>query len=136
MPPTQAAHYLWGDNPFPEAIPAADYLRAHTAPGTPIAILGSEPEIYFYSHRHSATGYIYMYGLMEPQPYALRMQEELIHDLETRRPQYIVDADVSTSWLLRENSEARILDWWESYRPQHYALAQSFGDLGIYRRLD
>jgi hypothetical protein len=26
------------------------------------AILGSEPETYFYAHRHSATGYIYTYG--------------------------------------------------------------------------
>ena len=134
--PIEAARELWGDNPFPEAIPAADYLRAHTAPETPIAILGSEPEIYFYAHRRSATGYIYMYGLMEPQPYALRMQEELIHDLETRRPEYIVDVDVSTSWLMRENSATRILDWWDAYRPLHYTLAQSFGDLAIYKRSD
>jgi 4-amino-4-deoxy-L-arabinose transferase-like glycosyltransferase len=134
--PTEAARELWGDNPFPEAIPAAEYLRAHTSPGTPIAILGSEPEIYFYAHRHSATGYIYMYGLMEPQPYALRMQEELIHDLETSRPEYIVDVDVSTSWLMRDESATRIIDWWDAYRPLHYALAQSFGDLAIYRRID
>jgi 4-amino-4-deoxy-L-arabinose transferase-like glycosyltransferase len=134
--PTEAARELWGENPFPEAIPAAEFLRAHTAAETPIAILGSEPEIYFYAHRHSATGYIYMYGLMEPQPYALRMQEELIHDLETRRPQYIVDVDVSTSWLMRENSATRILDWWDAYRPLHYMPAQSFGDLAIYKRTD
>jgi 4-amino-4-deoxy-L-arabinose transferase-like glycosyltransferase len=134
--PTEAARELWGDNPFPEAIPAAEYLRAHTAPETPIAILGSEPEIYFYGHRHSATGYIYMYGLMEPQPYALRMQEELIRDLETSRPEYIVDVDVSTSWLMRDDSATRIIDWWDAYRPQHYALAKSFGDLAIYKRTD
>ncbi len=134
--PIEAARELWGENPFPEAIPAAEYLRTHTAAETPIAILGSEPEIYFYAHRHSATSYIYMYGLMEPQPYALRMQEELIRDLETRQPQYIVDVDVSTSWLMRENSATRILDWWEAYRPLHYANAQSFGDLVIYKRTD
>jgi hypothetical protein len=136
MTPVEAARYLWGDNPFPEAIPAAAYLRDHTAPGTPVAILGSEPEIYFYAHRPSATGYIYMYGLMEPQPYALRMQEELVHDLESRRPQFIVDVDVSTSWLRRENSSTRILDWWDAYHPLHYALDREFGDLAIYRRTD
>lgn len=136
MTPTQAARELWGDNPFPEAIPAAAYLRAHTAPETPIAILGSEPEIYFYAHRHSATGYIYMYGLMEAQPYALRMQEGLIHDVEASRPAYIVDVDVSTSWLTREDSATRIFDWWDAYRPLHYKLEQSFGDLAVYRRAD
>lgn len=98
--------------------------------------MGSEPEIYFYAHLHSVTGYIYMYGLMEPQPYALRMQEELIHDLQTRRPDYIVDVNVSTSWLTREDSATRLFDWWDAYRPLHYALAKSFGDLAIYRRTD
>ncbi len=134
--PVQASRELWGENPFPEAIPAAAYLRANTSPQTSIAILGSEPEIYFYSHRHSATSYIYMYGLMEPQPYALRMQEELIRDIETRRPEYIVDVDVSMSWLMRENSATRILDWWEEYCPAHYELAQSFGDLAVYKRVN
>ena len=136
MTPTEAARYLWGDNPFPEAITAADYLRSKTAPQTRIAILGSEPEIYFYSHRHSATGYIYMYGLMEPQPYALRMQEELIRDLEANRPAYIVDVDVPTSWLMRDNSATRILDWWDAYRPQHYVEDRTFGDMTVYRRTD
>jgi 4-amino-4-deoxy-L-arabinose transferase-like glycosyltransferase len=136
MTPAEAARYLWGDNPFPEAVTAADYLRAHTAPQTRIAILGSEPEIYFYSHRHSATGYVYMYGLMEPQPYALRMQEELIRDLEASRPAYIVDVDVPTSWLMRDNSATRIIDWWDAYRPRHYALDRTFDDMTVYRRTD
>ncbi len=84
MTPTQAATEIWGaDNPFPEAISAAAYIRSHTAPDTLIAVLGSEPEIYFYAHRRSATPYIYMYGLMEPQPYALKMQNDVVRDLRT-----------------------------------------------------
>jgi hypothetical protein len=136
MNPVERARYLWGDNPFPEAIPAAEYLAAHTAKETPVAVLGSEPEIYFYSHRHSATGYIYMYGLMEEQPYALRMQQELIAGLEKTRPEYIVDVDVATSWLRRDRSATRIFDWWDEYQEQHYTLERSYGDLGIYRRKD
>jgi 4-amino-4-deoxy-L-arabinose transferase-like glycosyltransferase len=136
MTPTQAAREIWGDgNPFPEAIGAADYIRAHTATDMPIAILGSEPEIYFYAHRHSATPYIYMYGLMEPQPYALKMQTDVIRDLEASRPAYIVDVDSSTSWLRRDNSNDRIFDWWSDYQSQHYELAESIHDLSIYRRL-
>ena len=50
---------IYGPNPFPEAVRVAEYLREHTNPTDTIAILGSEPEIYFYAHRHSATGYIY-----------------------------------------------------------------------------
>ena len=51
---------------------------------TQLRVLGSEPEIYFYSHRHSATGYIYTYALMEPQKYARQMQEEMIREIERR----------------------------------------------------
>jgi 4-amino-4-deoxy-L-arabinose transferase-like glycosyltransferase len=134
MTPVEAAREIWGDNPFPEAIAAASYIRQRTSPNTPIAVLGSEPEIYFYAHRRSATPYIYMYGLMEPQPYALKMQSDVIRDLETTRPEYIVDVDVSTSWLMRENSNTRILDWWDDYQTQHYDLAESINDLSIYKR--
>jgi len=38
-------------------------LRAHTAPTERIAVIGSEPQIYFFAQRHAATGYIYMYAL-------------------------------------------------------------------------
>jgi 4-amino-4-deoxy-L-arabinose transferase-like glycosyltransferase len=134
MTPVQAAREIWGDNPFPEAISAASYIRQRTSPNTPIAVLGSEPEIYFYAHRHSATPYIYMYGLMEPQPYALKMQNDVIRDLESTRPEYIVDVDVSTSWLVRENSNTTFLDWWDNYQSQHYELAESINDLSIYKR--
>lgn len=38
---------------------------------TRVAILGSEPEIYFYAHRHAALGYIYM---ISPPPPCMRLQ--------------------------------------------------------------
>jgi len=63
--PSVASHSIYRESPFAEAIRVAQYLREHTNPTDTIAVLGSEPEIYFYARRHSATGYIYMYGLME-----------------------------------------------------------------------
>ena len=38
------------------------YIRNHSGPDALVAVLGSEPEIYFLAHRHSATGYIYTYA--------------------------------------------------------------------------
>ena len=58
----------------------------------------------------------------------------MIRDLETTRPEYIVDVDVSTSWLTRDNSNTRIFDWWDDYQTRHYELAESINDLSIYRR--
>ena len=66
-----------------EALEIADYIRARTSPSDRIGVLGSEPEIYFYANRISATGYVYVYGLMEQQRYSVRMQEEMIDELSS-----------------------------------------------------
>jgi hypothetical protein len=122
LDPMQASRELYGPNPFPEAIPVADYIRAHSEKDAPIAVLGSEPEIYFYAHRHSATSYIYMYGLMEAQPYALRMQDEMIGEVEKTAPQYVVQVSGNASWLQRPQSATRVFEWWYAYGARHYRL--------------
>ncbi|MBV9009239.1 MAG: glycosyltransferase family 39 protein [Verrucomicrobia bacterium] len=118
--PPAVPRYIYGESPFPEAIRIGDYLRAHTAPGDTIAVLGSEPEVYFYSQRHSATGYIYTYGLMEPQKYARRMQDEMIHEIETKRPKYLVIVASDDSWKRRRNSDLSIFNWANEYSRDNY----------------
>ena len=120
--PISACRKIYGSNPFPEAVKIAEYLREHTSDGDRIAVVGSEPEIYFYSHRRSGTGYIYTYGLMEPHRYAQQMQREMIQEIETARPKYLVLIAVDFSWLRRPNSNNLIFDWSERYTAQHFTL--------------
>ena len=105
------AETVYGNNPFPESLRIARYLEDHTTPDQKIAVFGSEPQIYFYAHRHSATGYIYTYPLMEPQPFASQMQTEMIEEIERNRPAYIVFVSMQYSWLKRPDSDRKILDW-------------------------
>ncbi len=121
--PVAACRMLYPESPFPESIRIADYIREHTAPNDTIAVLGSEPQIYFYSKRHSATGYIYTYGLMEPQRYAHQMQEEMIREIENARPQYLVSVLMNDSWLYRPQSDSRIFNWANEYTAANYAAA-------------
>jgi hypothetical protein len=121
--PLEVSRAMYGDSPFPEAIQIGDYIRNHSAPGSRIAVLGSEPEIPFYADRHSATGHIYMYGLMEAQPYALTMQEEFTREVESARPEYVVVVSSVGSWLKRPDSPTRIFTWWAAYGPEHYKIA-------------
>jgi Dolichyl-phosphate-mannose-protein mannosyltransferase len=103
----------YSTNPFPEAVVVAQYLNAHTAADEPVAVLGSEPEIYFYAKRHSATGFIYVYGLMEQQKYSLEMQKKMIGEIESAHPQYLVIAKSRLSWLPKEGSpEALSMTAW------------------------
>ncbi len=121
--PNQACGLIYPDNPFLESVRIGTYVREHTEPGDTIVVLGSEPEIYFYSHRHSATGYIYTYGLMEPQKYAHHMQEEMIREIEDARPKYLISVAIGYSWLRRPDSEPAIFTWANEYMAQNYTAA-------------
>jgi len=112
----------YGENPFPEAIDVAAYIKEHTGPEDRVAVLGSEPEIYFYSGRKSATGYIYTYPLMEKQKFAHHMQEEMIAEIESAKPKYIVTVSVPMSWLSRPDSDRTIFEWSEKYVTANYVL--------------
>jgi len=107
---TKALH---GDSPFNEAPVIGDYLRDHTAPSDRIAVFGSEPEIFFHAQRLSATGYIYMYPLMEHQPFAPRMQKEMMAEVDRANPKYIVWVMPEYSWLTRPDSDREVLDYAE-----------------------
>jgi len=120
--PIRACEIIYPENPFLESVRIGDYVREHTGPDDTIAVLGSEPEIYFYSHRHSATGYIYTYGLMEPQKYARQMQEEMIQEIEHARPKYLILVSMVYSWLKRADSEQAIFNWANEYTAQNYAV--------------
>ncbi len=119
----------YGASPFPEAVQIGNYIRTHSAKDSRIAVLGSEPEILFYAHRRSATGHIYMYGLVESQPYALTMQKELIRDVEISQPDYVVYVTNDGSWMRRPNSPMKIFDWWAAYQPQRYRQIVGVADV-------
>jgi len=104
LTPIQAADLFYSPNPFTEAVRVAEYLREHTAPADTIMVFGSEPEIYFDAHRHSASGYIYTYSLMEDQPYWPAMQKQMMQEVEANRPAYVVFVNISFSWLSRHGS--------------------------------
>ncbi len=123
MTPVQASRNTYGENPFPEAVEIARTLRERTLPTDTIAVLGSEPEIYFYAGRRSATGYIYMYGLMEDQPFALRMQQEMITEIEKADPAYLVFVNIFYSWSTRQGSPARVFEWFADYARRNYEPA-------------
>jgi len=118
--PIQACGLIYPQNPFLESVRIAGYVREHTGPDDTIAVLGSEPEIYFYAQRHSATGYIYTYSLMEPQKYAQQMQQEMMREIESARPKYLISVGMYYSWLRRPDSEPSIFNWANEYKTQNY----------------
>jgi hypothetical protein len=128
LSPAELCHERYRDNPFLESLAVAGYIRDHSTPDARIAVLGSEPEIFFYAHRHSATGYIYTYALMEHGPAAPAMQRDMIQEIETNRPDYIVYVPYHYSWLGDTNSDQTIFHWLAGYLPSAY---QNVGLVGF-----
>ena len=118
--PTQASRMTYGLNPFPESLEIARHIREQSDPNDTIAVIGSEPQIYFYADRRSATGHIYMYALMENHDLARDMQQEMIRQVESARPKFIVFVPISTSWQASNGSERPVIEWFERYRLQYY----------------
>ena len=116
LAPAQVSRAIYGRNPFPESVEVARYIREHSDAGDRVAVVGSEPQIYFYSGRRSATGYIYTYPLMELQPYAPMMQRNMIQEIETAAPRYLVFVSATRSWIARPDSDRTIFGWFERYQ--------------------
>jgi len=120
MTPFQFCQAAYPGNPFVESLPVARYVREHSPADARLAVFGSEPQIYFYSGRHSATGYIYTYPLMENQTHAAAMQHEMINEIEAVKPEFMVQVGYQYSWLIRASSDATILRWFDAYAGANY----------------
>jgi len=121
--PDEVCRAMYGlDCPFVESAEVADYLRQHTDPKDTIAVLGSEPQIYFYARRPPATGHIYTYAMMEDQPYAHEFQEQMIREIEAARPRYVVLVKMKMSWLETPKSDPTLMQWFERYQANNLKL--------------
>ena len=115
--PVQNVRVIYGPDPFEDSIAVAQYIRAHSASDARIAVVGSEPEIYFYARRHSVTGYI---ALMEPQPNARKMQEDMMGEIEAAKPEFVVLVMYKYSWLMGKESDPAIFKWTGDYTKKFY----------------
>jgi len=123
---------FWG-NPFSETRTIAKYIKENTNDSDKIAVLGSEPEIYFYSNRRAATGYLYTYPLVDQQPNNKVMQQQMIREIEQNKPAIIVFCNIAYSWIVFPGTPRDIFDWGNTYTHDNYtpvAFVDFFKDEG------
>ena len=129
----RASRMLFSFNPFPESLEIARFISEHSRESDTVAIFGSEPQIYFYAHRRSATPFILVYEMMKPHEYARSMQAEMIEALEKARPRYLVYVNVPLSWLVKPGAEPLLTDWWVQNRSRDY---RQVGQIDIHSGAD
>lgn len=81
---------LYGPQLFTIAMPIAQHVAKHTAPSDKIYILGSEPEIYFYSQRGLASNHITAYTLTYAYGDPIARQKDVVQTLTKNPPSYII----------------------------------------------
>ena len=118
--PVATSRALYGTNPFPEAELIAREIAVRSAPDEELVVFGSEPEIPFLARRRSATGFLYVYGLMEEHPYAAQMQRDMIAEVEAAAPAFAVFVETPSSWLQRPESDEHIRTWMREWLNANY----------------
>jgi hypothetical protein len=123
LTPADVCREIYFGNPFTESLEIAEYIERNSSPEDTVAILGSEPQICFYSGRRSATRYIYTYPLMDRNEYTITLQKEMIQEIDSARPKFMVFVSVQSSWIQREESILNILEWAWLYSESFYETA-------------
>jgi hypothetical protein len=122
--PEQVVRFTYQYNPFAESVEVGWLVRELCPPGGRVAILGSEPQILFYARRRSATGFVYMYPLMERHEHAARMQRELIAEIEAADPEVLVQVGIPGSWLYRPGVSApHVMEWSQGFAERYRLVA-------------
>jgi 4-amino-4-deoxy-L-arabinose transferase-like glycosyltransferase len=115
-PPETVSRRIYGANPFVEAAVIGRFLGEAMPAEARLAVLGSEPEIYFYARRLSATGYLYTYPLVDAHPDARSMQRDMAAEIAAARPEYVVFVRSSRSWHRGSLEGEPIYEWFTRYR--------------------
>lgn len=122
MSSAQLIRAAYGMNPFLEAPEVARVIQARSGADDRIAVIGSEPEIYYYAGRRAATGYLYTYPLTESHPFAERMQKEMISEIEHHLPRFVVFVGNPFSWTINPGGPTPIFDWFNDFVVKRYDL--------------
>jgi MFS family permease len=122
LSPNQACREVYGDMPFPETVEVAKYLKDISSKDDRIAVVGSEPEIYFYADRISATSYIYMFPLMEEHEFTIDMQLEMINQIELEDPAFLIYVNDPSAWMIAKNTYTLTYLWFDDYCSKYYDL--------------
>ncbi len=101
---------IYGNNPFPESIEIAKYIERTSRPDETIYIVGSEPQIFFYANRRSATRYIFFYPLTGGSPAASERQRATSREAESNQPRYVIWMNIAPSLLLHPDTNRHVFE--------------------------
>lgn len=113
---------VYGNNPFPESMEIANWINANSKPEDNIVLIGSEPQIYFYTKKKSPSRHAYFTAIVNNIPEHKAMQEEFIRDTEKANPRYLVFFNHPLSLLVQPGASQYVFEWANKYVSANYHL--------------
>jgi hypothetical protein len=112
--------HIYGLDFFNATKKAGEYIAAHSEPGVKVAILGAEPEIWFYAKRQAASGYMYVYPLLENHRFASDMRIQFYEEVRNSRPEILVYTSNEGTWYASPAVHAEMMEWYTRYRDSSF----------------
>lgn len=113
---------VYGNNPFPESMVIGDYINANSKPEDGIVLMGSEPQIYFYTKKKCPSRHAYFAALVNNVPQHKEWQREFVRDVEKAAPRYFVFFNHGISLFVQPNTDQYIFDWAKKYVNDNYKM--------------
>ncbi len=113
---------VYGSNPFPEAMEIGNYINNHSKPDDQIVLLGSEPQIYFYTKKKCPSRHAYFAAVVDNTPESPVWQKEFIRDVEKARPEFVVFFNHPISLFVQQGADQTIFSWFNEYVSKGYKL--------------
>ncbi len=113
---------VYGNNPFPEAMEIGNYINSHSKPEDNIVLIGSEPEIYFYTKKKSPSRHAYFTSIVNNVKDHKLWQQEFARDTEKANPKFIIFFNHPLSLLVQANVDRYIFEWANKFITEKYKI--------------
>lgn len=109
---------VYGVNPFQEMYVLGSKIKSMSQPGDSILVLGSEPELLFYTKLPTISQHMHYYQLVDGGPQNDSLQTELINKVERSKPKYFVFVRSGFSWLVKDPKN-KLFQWIDKFIPSY-----------------
>ncbi len=113
---------VYGNNPFPEAMGIANWINANTKPEDGMVVMGSEPELYFYTKKKCPSRHAYFAAIVDNVPEHKQWQREFVSDVEKAKPKYFIFFNHQISLFVQPNTDQYVFEWYNKYITENYNL--------------
>jgi len=113
---------VYGNNPFPESMEIANYINSHSKPEDNIVLLGSEPQIYFYTKKKSPSRHAYFTSIVNNVKDHKDCNAEFARDTEKAKPKFVIFFNHPLSLLVQPNVDKYVFEWANKFITENYRI--------------